>query len=381
MMTPHYPHHTPTYHKNIHGSVEPRLSLLYHTMIPLLVLITLVLSAHGKQFPLEVPPPVKPYFDYLRNTTSSNHLANVTREPKYLVEDINFKESQRLSVPEALVDFYNEKKAVRSGRQIVPGVYSCGHQGKDQFINFINPHYPSHDNVAGTCHFRMVTAEPGVCQVRVDFVDTELQSPIEGDCDDQYLIISGSTWSTGFNKLCGINPDQHFYIHLDKHIGFQHVDFTITSVSTNVPYKFGLWITQIDCFDGSSVMAPGGCTQFHFGMEGIIKSFNFEGVQYLNNQNYKSCIRSERGSCFVEFQADANHFMLEPIEVDDYEARKRKKAASTSFFGSAPRSKKKKIYSRPNAKAGDSSCMEDYLLIPGGQDSKEQTEVEHSHDR
>ena len=32
--------------------------------------------------------------------------------------------------------------------------YSCGHQGKDQFINFINPHYPSHDNVAGTCHFR-----------------------------------------------------------------------------------------------------------------------------------------------------------------------------------------------------------------------------------
>ena len=39
-------------------------------------------------------------------------------------------------------------------------------------------------------------------------------------------------------------------------------------------------------------MAPGGCTQLHFGLEGIIKSFNFEGVQYLNNQNYHSCIRS-----------------------------------------------------------------------------------------
>ena len=84
---------------------------------------------------------------------------------------------------------------------------------------------------------------------------------------------SGSTWTTGFNKLCGINPDQHFYIHLDKEVsadrsasladsptlqvGFQHVDFTITSVTKNVPYKFGLWITQIDCFDGTSVMAPG----------------------------------------------------------------------------------------------------------------------------
>ena len=45
--------------------------------------------------------------------------------------------------------------------------------------------------------------------------------------------------------------------------------------------------------------APAGCTQFHFGQAGIVKSFNFEGVQYLNNQNYRICIRSERqvGSC------------------------------------------------------------------------------------
>ena len=52
----------------------------------------------------------------------------------------------------------------------MPAVYSCGHQGKEQFINLINPHYPSHDTVAGTCHFRMVTSDPGVCQVSVDFV-------------------------------------------------------------------------------------------------------------------------------------------------------------------------------------------------------------------
>ena len=66
-------------------------------------------------------------------------------------------------------------------------------------------------------------------------------------------------------------------VDLDKGVGFQHVDFTITSVAASIPYKFGLWITQINCFDGSSIMAPGGCTQLHFGMEGVIKSFNFEG--------------------------------------------------------------------------------------------------------
>ena len=73
---------------------------------------------------------------------------------------------QSLSVPEAVRDHYESVRGgARRGRQIVPGVYSCGHQGKDDFINFINPHYPGHDNVAGTCHFRMVTSDPGVCQV------------------------------------------------------------------------------------------------------------------------------------------------------------------------------------------------------------------------
>ena len=29
----------------------------------------------------------------------------------------------------------------RNGRQLEPGVYSCGHQGSDMFLNFINPRY------------------------------------------------------------------------------------------------------------------------------------------------------------------------------------------------------------------------------------------------
>jgi hypothetical protein len=55
----------------------------------------------------------------------------------------------------------------------------------------------------------------------------------------------------------------------------------------------GLWITQINCHDGSAVQSPPGCTQFHFGSEGIIKTFNFEGVQYMGSQNYKICIRQD----------------------------------------------------------------------------------------
>ena len=112
-------------------------------------------------------------------------------------------------------------------------------------------------------------------EVRVDFVDTELLSPTEGDCLDQYLVVrshghwsfikqaakpflnqilkktsfielsvntlfmnqilknlvhhifSGSTWSTGFNRLCGINPDQHFYV---REYIIQHSDVVLSIV-------------------------------------------------------------------------------------------------------------------------------------------------------
>ena len=74
-----------------------------------------------------------------------------------------------------------------------------------------------------------------------------------------------------------------------------------------------MWITQIDCHERSIVEAPGGCSQYYFGREGVIKTFNFEGVQYLSNQNYKMCIRSNDDACFVKYEADTNHFMLQVI--------------------------------------------------------------------
>ena len=54
----------------------------------------------------------------------------------------------------------------RSDRQIIqPGVYSCGHQGSETFLNFVNPHFPDTDLVSGTCHFRVLLTHQDVCQV------------------------------------------------------------------------------------------------------------------------------------------------------------------------------------------------------------------------
>merc|ERR1712050_273563 len=141
------------------------------------------------------------------------------------------------------------KRSTRKRRQISPGVYSCGHQGNEMFINFINPQYPGPDTAAGTCRFRLMRNSPDVCQVRVDFVDTEFLTPKDGNCNEQYFMVSGTIWPIGVNQICGINPDQHFYVHFND--GFsqneEHIDFTITTSHAAKPYKFGIWITQINC--------------------------------------------------------------------------------------------------------------------------------------
>ena len=96
----------------------------------------------------------------------------------------------------------------RHKRQIMPGVYSCGHQvtkfkkkkktrkkksffqGNDMFVNFINPHYPGHDSAAGTCHFRLLKHRPEICQVNLKGV------PIE-NCQTEIALVV---------KLCMSDP-------------------------------------------------------------------------------------------------------------------------------------------------------------------------------
>ena len=49
-------------------------------------------------------------------------------------------------------------------------------------------------------------------------------------------------------------------------------------------YNWGLWITQLPC-DGSRLLtAPTGCFQYFLESSGDLKSYNFQGGQYLNNQ-------------------------------------------------------------------------------------------------
>ena len=126
------------------------------------------------------------------------------------------------------------------------------------------------------------------------------------------LQISTFTYTSTMSKLSNISifkSPPHTAINLTSLvIG----NLKLYDAASNLPIT-GIWITQINCAEKSIVEAPGGCNQFYFGKEGIIKTFNFEGVQYLAGQNYKMCIRSEAGACYVAFEAETNHFMLQVL--------------------------------------------------------------------
>ena len=71
------------------------------------------------------------------------------------------------------------------------GVYTCGESSNGYTTNFVNPSYPSYSELpeenGEVCTFMLVITDSSVCQVRVDFVDTELSDPINGECSQQYL--------------------------------------------------------------------------------------------------------------------------------------------------------------------------------------------------
>jgi len=70
------------------------------------------------------------------------------------------------------------------------GVFSCGQKSSGMTTNFVNKAYPSFDDKSNDqCSFLLEISDASVCQIRVDFVDTKLLEPSDGNCVKQYLVI------------------------------------------------------------------------------------------------------------------------------------------------------------------------------------------------
>ena len=48
--------------------------------------------------------------------------------------------------------------------------------------------------------------------------------------------------------------------------------------------------------------APTDCVQYFTGKSGSVKSYNFQGSQFLKGQIYNNCIRTEKGYCAIQWK-------------------------------------------------------------------------------
>lgn len=93
-------------------------------------------------------------------------------------------------------------------------------------------------------------------------------------------------------------------MYIDAGVGDSNpIMLTLITSGSPFPRMWRIRISQIEC--SSISRADPGCLQYHAGVYGRVKSFNFDfnvGSQ-LSNQDYSICIRSERNFCSIQYTA------------------------------------------------------------------------------
>ena len=263
---------------------------------------------------------------------------------------------------------------------------SCNQATSNKVTYFTNPSYPNSDTTSTYCAFTVEVRDPHACQIRIDFLEFNVDQPTDGLClGDRLTVTAGGLNARSIPILCGNNKDQHMYVNIPGTGGGQNGQSSQRSASLlmqtngNGAYRWRMRITHVTCtkslaenLSSSSVNsmnsmsnslnrrndirsermlsklrflpyatlkvtlpAPSGCLQYHSEPSGTIMSFNYG--QYLANMDYAICIERLPTTCKVIFRA-----------VDKF---------GISMFGGA-----RQFYSG----VGDADCLYDYLSIPGG---------------
>jgi len=173
--------------------------------------------------------------------------------------------------------------------------------------------------------------KPDVCQVRLDFLDFELDGMINGICSSSNQMVISSTVKHAYiptDTLCGklsanISSDPldnlrtdhpHLYLHVED-LPYD-MDRKITkmpnpatpSISlgikiTNHPSKWNIRVTQIQC-DGAPLQAPSGCSQYYNDLSGTLASLNYYDKEYKTNMDMTACIRTDQKACAIAYTID-----------------------------------------------------------------------------
>lgn len=87
---------------------------------------------------------------------------------------------------------------------------TCHVSTREKVVYFKNPSYPAADSDEKFCDLTVELGDLNVCQLRLDFLDFQLDPPTSGACKDDYLEISASGMPPQtVPRLCGLNRNQH----------------------------------------------------------------------------------------------------------------------------------------------------------------------------
>jgi len=171
-----------------------------------------------------------------------------------------------------------------------------------------NPSFPSVYTDTTALSYTVNKCADNICAFRLDFETFQTAGPTTyteasgGACVDSFVVSSSPSQGTA-PTICGANAGQHMYIHTGPDSGVTAtLAFTFSGTSTERTWE--IKVSQIEC--GSRSMPQDGCLQWHTGISGEFKTFNFDEsssteYSHLASQDYNVCIRQEKGHCCVTY--------------------------------------------------------------------------------
>lgn len=137
----------------------------------------------------------------------------------------------------------------------------CNQVSSQKVVYFMNPSYPAADTATSYCPFTIEVQDPDVCQIRLDFMDFNMDQPIDGRCmGDKMTVTAGGLNAKSIPILCGMNKDQHMYVNIPRSTSSYTVTSTTGSnvnayrsaslliqTNGNGAYKWRIRVTQVNC--------------------------------------------------------------------------------------------------------------------------------------
>ncbi|KAF0303663.1 hypothetical protein FJT64_024384 [Amphibalanus amphitrite] len=177
---------------------------------------------------------------------------------------------------------------------------TCGETTRLNNTYFVNENYPGSFDSTGSCQLTVQKLSNNICQLRLDFDSFVIAQPEPNNhlCQNDQFTVSGAA---PVPTICGINTGNHMYV--DAGTASADTPITLSFVTTGGSFSrsWKVRVSQIPC--NTIYTAESSCLQYFTGIQGTIKSYNFDfqnGAQ-LSNQDYTSCVRMERNFCGIQY--------------------------------------------------------------------------------